>query len=74
MAKPIPQLGYYYYPDEGHYTENDLSKWLPRLDSLGANWITLVGSHRRAIPEPFLRALVEAGIEPVIHIPSQLAI
>jgi hypothetical protein len=72
MAKPIPQLGYCYYPNEGHYTENDLSQWLPRLDSLGAKWLTLIGSHRRAIPETFLKGLLEAGIEPLIHIPAKM--
>jgi len=72
MAKPIQQLGYHYYPDEAHYTEKDLSLWLPRLESLGANWITLQGSHRRAVPEPFLKGLLEAGVEPIIHIPSQM--
>jgi len=72
MAKPIPQLGYYYYPDDDHYTEKDLALWLPRLEALGANWITLTGSHRRAIPESFLKGLLEAEIEPIIHIPFQI--
>lgn len=71
MSKPIPQLGYHYYPDEGHFTEQDLSIWLPRLDSLGANWLVLRGSQPRAIPEFFIRGLFEAGIEPIIHIPAQ---
>ena len=67
MSKPIPQLGYHYYPDETHYTENDLSTWLPRLDSLGAKWITILGSQNRAIPEFFIKGLLEADIEPIIH-------
>lgn len=69
MHNPIPQLGYHYYSDERHYTETDLGQWLPVLGSLGANWLTLRGSFRRAIPEGFLRGLLDAEIEPIIHIP-----
>ena len=72
MSKPIPQLGYHYYPDEGHFTESDLSLWLPRLDSLGAKWLTIRGTLRRAIPEIFIKSLLEAGIEPIVHIPEEL--
>ncbi len=72
MPKPIPMLGYHYYPDEAHFTEIDLSTWLPRLDSLGANWITMFGSPHKAIPEFFIKGLLEAGIEPIIHIQAQL--
>jgi hypothetical protein len=72
MSKPIPQLGYHFYPDEAHFTERDLSIWLPRLDSLGTNWLTINGSLQRAVPEYFIRGLKDAGIEPIIHIQAQL--
>jgi hypothetical protein len=72
MSKPIPQLGYHYYPDEIHYTELDISTWLPRLDSLGAKWLTILGSQNRAIPEFFLKGLIEANITPIIHIDTPL--
>jgi hypothetical protein len=72
MSKPIPQLGFHYYPDTVHYTENDISTWLPRLDSLGANWITIYGSETRAIPEFFLKSLLDAKIEPIIHIQAPI--
>jgi hypothetical protein len=67
--KAFPQLGFHYYPDDQHYTGQDLSTWLPILSSLGAHWLTIRGSARRAIPENFLKGLLEAGIEPIIHIP-----
>lgn len=70
MRKQNTLLGYHYYPDDRHYTGNDLNTWLPILDSLGAKWLTLKGSFRRAIPEVFIRGLIDAGIEPLIHIPS----
>ncbi len=62
-------LGFHYFPDDEHYRAADLQAWLPELKSLGASWLTLVGSPTRAIPESFLRPLVDAGIEPIIHIP-----
>jgi hypothetical protein len=68
--KAFPQLGFHYYPDNQHYTDQDLSTWLPILSSLGANWLTIRGSARRAIPENFITGLIEAGIEPIIHIPN----
>jgi len=72
MSKPIPQLGFYYYPDEEHFTEKDLAIWRPRLDSMGTKWLTIRGDQRKAIPEFFIKALLEAGIEPIIHIPIQM--
>jgi hypothetical protein len=67
--KTFPKLGFHYYPDDRHFTDQDLSTWLPILASLGARWLTVKGSVRRAIPENFLRGLAESGIEPIIHIP-----
>lgn len=61
------RLGFHYYPDTLHYRDSDLNAWLPELRALGAAWVTLVAPHDRAIPELFLRGLVGAGIEPVLH-------
>lgn len=70
---PLPEfntgIGFYYYPDDRHYRAADLQLWLPRLQSLGASWLTLMASPARAVPEPFVRGLIEAGIEPIIHMP-----
>ncbi len=67
------RLGFHYYPDDRHYTEKDLSAWLPALSALGAGWLTLRGSAARAVPEPFVRGLLEAGITPIISLPLRLA-
>ena len=61
------RLGFHYYPDTLHYRDSDLSKWLPILQELGASWITLVAPVERAIPENFLKGLIEAGIKPILH-------
>jgi hypothetical protein len=62
-------LGFHYFPDESHYRAADLQAWLPELRALGAQWLTLVGSASRAVPEMFVRGLIQAGIEPIVHIP-----
>ncbi len=67
------RLGFHYYPDDQHFTEKDLSAWLPALSALGAGWLTVRSSASRAVPEPFLRGLLEAGIAPIITLPLRLA-
>lgn len=63
----IPRLGFHYYPDTTHYREKDLNLWLPRLKRMGGHWITLLSSPQRAIPEAFLRGLLNQNITPIIH-------
>jgi len=72
MTEELRQLGYHYYPDDLHYSQADLSTWIPILRSLGAKWLTLTSSTDRAIPEHFLKGLIDAGISPVIRIPIQI--
>ena len=68
---PTPQhnsrIGFHYFPDTLHYRESDLNTWLPELQSLGVSWLTLTTPLERAIPEPFLRGLHAADIEPILH-------
>jgi hypothetical protein len=72
MGMSNKRLGYHYYPDDRHYSQADLETWLPILRSLGANWLTLRGSTERAIPEYFVRGLLHANIQPIIHITSDI--
>ncbi len=67
--KPIlkSRFGFHYFPDAEHYRESDLRAWLPELSALGASWLALTAPADRAIPEPFLRGLMDAGIEPLLH-------
>ncbi|MGA2111179.1 MAG: hypothetical protein ABSG98_03380 [Anaerolineales bacterium] len=64
------RLGLHYYPDDLHYTSKDLGRWLPELQALDLGWLTLRCSLSRAVPESFLSALRESGIEPILHIPE----
>jgi hypothetical protein len=63
------RYGFYYFPDTLHYRENDIHSWIPELHALGASWLTLLAPTDRAIPETFIRQIIEAGIQPVIHLP-----
>jgi len=65
----MKRFGLYYFPDTIHYTENDLHAWLPELKSIGASWLTLLAPEDRAIPEVFIRKVIEAGIQPILHLP-----
>jgi len=67
--KPLTRsrLGMHYYPDSLHYRESDLLTWLPELKGLGAAWLTLQAPPDRAIPEPFIKGLIKAKIEPILH-------
>jgi hypothetical protein len=63
----MSRIGFHYFPDTQHYSQEDLSIWLPELLSLGASWITLIASSKRAIPESFITTLIDAEIEPILH-------
>jgi len=72
----IPKrFGFHYYPDTDHYQVSDLKKWLPELQAVGAHWLVVNSPLSRAIPEPFLRGLIDSGIEPIIryNLPLNLA-
>ncbi len=61
------RIGFHYFPDTLHYRETDLNAWLPELKALGASWLTLVAPADRAIPEVFIKGVIDAGIEPILH-------
>jgi hypothetical protein len=64
------RLGYRYYSDALHYRDSDLQAWLPELQALGASWLVLETPADRAIPEFFIRALLDAGITPLLQMGS----
>ncbi len=67
------RLGLHYFPDTIHYRVKDVETWLPELKKMGIAWLTLIAPVERAIPEFFIRSLIEASIQPVLHfqIPAQ---
>lgn len=67
MERLPSRLGFHYFPTHMRYRDEDLQRWLPELISLGAKWVTLIAADSRCIPEHFLRGLMEAGIQPLLH-------
>ena len=61
-------IGFHYFPDYLHYSQDDFNRWLPILQSMGASWLTLLAPFDGNIPEFFVRGLLSAGIEPVIRL------
>lgn len=70
--KPSPRIGFHYFPDTDHYSQNDLSTWLPILKTLNAHWLVLNADTSRAIPEQFITGLVADGILPILHLQMEL--
>lgn len=65
-----PRLGFRYFPDALHYRDSDLQTWLPELKAMGAGWLVLDTPVDRAIPEFFIRALIDAGVTPLLQMRS----
>jgi hypothetical protein len=72
MSLGFDRLGFHYYHDQHHYTQADLDRWLPIFQSIQTTWLTLSGSCSQAIPEFFLRALINADIKPIIHLEASI--
>jgi len=72
MSLELVRLGFHYYHDQHHYTQADLDCWLPIFQSIHTSWLTLSGSRSQVIPEFFLRELIEADIEPIIHLEASI--
>lgn len=62
------KLGLFYFPNDRHYHRKERERWLSELLSLGVNWLVLSGESRIAIPEPFIQALLENEISPIIRL------
>ncbi len=67
IDNPSTRIGIQYFQDSNHYREKDAGLWIPKLQELGISWLILPATSRQAIPEYFINALVEAGIEPVLQ-------
>lgn len=77
MANPTSltannRIGFHYFQDTLHYSNQDLATWLPELTRLSASWVVLLSDATRAIPEQFISGLVNARINPIIHFRLQL--
>jgi len=60
------RTGFHYFPDTLHFGDTDIQRWIPILKRLQANWLVVLSSTRRAIPEAFIQAISSEGINLVI--------
>ncbi|MEN8173090.1 MAG: hypothetical protein ABFS03_09455 [Chloroflexota bacterium] len=61
------KIGFHYFDDTKHYRQIDLDTWLPVLQKMGAAYLVLKAPLEFAMPENFIRKLLDAKIEPVLH-------
>jgi hypothetical protein len=61
------RIGFHYFPDTEHYQDKDLSLWLPELTQMNVSWLILRGPKEYAIPESFIKGLINNKIFPIIH-------
>lgn len=72
MSYDLNKFGLHYFHDELHYTQAYWTDLGSRISALGAGWLTLAASDKRAIPETFLRSVIDAGIRPIVHIHAKI--
>jgi len=61
------RIGINYFPDTFHYREEDTQKWVPIIKDLGFSWVVLMAPEYRAIPENFIKELINIQITPILH-------
>lgn len=64
---PSKRLGIHYFPNPDHYSQEDMKRWLPAIQSLGVNWVVLRAPLDRAIPQDFIESLIASDIQPIVH-------
>ncbi len=69
---PFNRLGLHYPSGQANFRSVDLQAWKPILAQIGAGWLVLQAEPSRAIPEGFIRGLIESGVQPVLHIKPAL--
>lgn len=72
QSQTINKLGFHYPTHSHQQTLKDLHNWLEQVKDLPASWVLVHGTSDRAVPEPFLKGLMDAGLEPIVHIPCQI--
>lgn len=67
------RIGFHFFPDDIHFNDLNLLSILDQLPALQASWIVLTTTPQRAIPEFFIRSLVDRRITPIIHFNTSLS-
>src|SRR4030042_735258 len=61
-------IGFHWFPDHYHYEKRYFDIFVPELKAMGASWLLVLSEGLNAIPDWFLRGLIEQDIEPIIRI------
>jgi len=65
--KTMTKFGFHYFHDTQHYRKSDIDTWLPALRKLRAEWLVLEAPLQFALPEHFVRSLIDVQIQPVLN-------
>jgi len=74
MAKITRKLGFIYYDNPEYRLNKQVNIWLRALKQLGASYVMFKGGFDRSIPEDIFISALENGLEPVVHLDSELPI
>jgi hypothetical protein len=61
------RIGLHYFSDTVHYRVDDLKFWITEFKKLNLGWLVLKSDSDRAIPEFFLRSLIQENITPILE-------
>ena len=67
MTQALSRIGFRFNQSDPNYSKAELARWRSRLAELNAGWLLLPAPIDRALPEGFVRGLLENNIQPVIQ-------
>lgn len=68
MQTEPKRLGFRYPQSAPDSAVSDLERWIEDLSPLQPGWLLIHSDADRAVPEPFVRKIIDQGIEPIIQL------
>src|SRR5438105_2890243 len=66
--RPLSDTGIGFRLAEPDYAPDRFGRWLSEATAMGGTWLVVPATLADPIPEAALRSVVNAGVEPVVHI------
>ncbi len=63
----INRIGLHFFSDTDHYQVKDLTLWLSEFKQMKISWLVLESPVNYAIPEEFIKNVINQGITPIIY-------
>jgi hypothetical protein len=60
-------IGIQYFPGSDHTSDADALRWFPLLQKQSIKWLVMIADSKKAIPESFVRKMIQTGINPVLR-------